>query len=189
MIEVWKPVVGYERHYEVSDMGRVRRSRGGRGASCGRILRLKPPTATCDYIRVQLCRNDVKRTYGVHVLVAEAFHGRRPRGKLPNHKDLNKTNNVASNLEWLTRKQNARHALDAGLKGGRPLPGVQNPRAKLTVIQVREIIAQRGRIGQRVLARLCGVSKSAIQFIHQRKHWKDEWPEDLRVREFPEVRA
>ncbi len=32
-----------------------------------------------------------------------------------------------------------------------------------------------------------GVSKSAVQFIHQGKHWKSEWPSDLRVREFPNV--
>jgi hypothetical protein len=171
--EQWRPVVGYELHYEVSDRGRVRRVAGGRGATAGRILKLKAPTSTCDYIRVQLCRGDIKRTCGVHVLVAEAFHGRRPRGKFPNHKDLNKVNNSATNLEWLTKRQNDSHARLHGKKGGAAMPGALNPRAKLTQLQVDEIRRQRGRVGQRALSRLCGVSKSAIQFIHQGKHWRN----------------
>jgi len=181
MIEEWHPVVGYEREYTVSSLGRVRRVASGRGATVGRILRAKAPTKTCDYMRVQLCRKDKKRTFGIHVLVAEAFHGRRPRGKFPNHKDCNKINNCAANLEWLTQIQNQRHAVRNGRPGGRPLCGTENGRAKLTVGQVHEIRRLKGIVGQRVLAVLCGVSKSAIQFVHQGKHW----PEDLRVREYP----
>lgn len=173
MTERWVPVVGYEGHYEVSDLGQVRRSRAGRGATAGRVLRFKLPNRTNDYCRVQLCREDQKRTYAVHVLVCEAFHGARPRGKFANHIDLDKTNNAPSNLEWLTRKQNARHALARGRVGGKALPGARNGRAKLTEAQVVEIRKMRGRVGQRELAALCGVSKTCIQWIHQGKHWRE----------------
>lgn len=179
--EKWRDIVGYEGYYMASSLGRIKRIRPGRGATAGRILRQKRPTRFCNYARVQLCRRDIKRTIFVHLLVAEAFHGKRPRSKFVNHKDLDKNNNRADNLEWLTRKQNLRHAILLGRKPGRPLFGVDNGRAKLTYEQVHEIRAQKGRIGQRALATLCGVSKSAIQFIHQGKHWR----EDAKNREFP----
>lgn len=184
MIEEWRPVLRYERHYEVSNLGRVRRLLGGQGAQAGRILRRYDASGD-GYRFVMLSRDDRKKTYGMHVLVAEAFLGRRPRGKVPNHKNLQKHDNRATNLEWLTRKQNARHALAAGKKGGRPMPGEQNGRAKLTAAQVVEIRRLKGVVGQRPLALLCGVSKTAIQLIHQGKHW----PGDLRVRQFPEART
>jgi hypothetical protein len=178
--EEWRPVHGYEDHYEVSSTGRVRRTRAGRGATAGRVLRQHDQGG---YLAVQLCRFDVKRKVGVHILVAEAFHGPRPEGKLPNHKNLLKDDNRADNLEWVTPKENAQHALAAGRKGGRSMPGEGNGRAKLTAAQVDLIRRLRGRLGQRRLAALCGVSKTAVQLIQQGKHWRS--PEDLRVREFP----
>lgn len=178
LVERWNRVPGYEEHYEVSDEGRVRRILGGRGATAGRILKQHDQGG---YRAVQLCRNDVKKKIGVHILVAEAFHGRRPTRKFPNHKNCDKHDNRADNLEWLTAKQNARHAILAGKRPGRAMAGEENGRAKLTRCQVEEILRLKGAIGQRTLARLCGVSKTAIQLIHQGKNW----PEDLRVREFP----
>lgn len=169
MVEVWKPVVGYELHYEVSNLGRVRRVMVARGATVGRILRDRNQNG---YRAVQLCKDDVKRKIGLHIIVCEAFHGRRPLGKVPNHIDLNKHNNHSDNLEWLTHLENVRHAVALGACGGRPMPGAENPRAKLTVEQVAEIRALKGVLGARRIAERFGVSRSAIQFIHQGKHWK-----------------
>jgi hypothetical protein len=54
-------------------------------------------------------------SFNLHREVAKAFLP-NPYG-LPqvNHKDGDKTNNNASNLEWVTNSQNARHAIDNGL--------------------------------------------------------------------------
>ena len=179
MKEQWRPVRRYEGYYDVSDRGRVRRVRGGRGDTAGRILSRR--AIRDGYRFVQLSKNDRKKTFGVHVLVAEAFHGPRPRRKFTNHKNFNKSDNRASNLEWLTNRQNSLHALRAGRRRSRPLRGERNGNARLTQKQVTEILRQKGKIGQRTLAALCRVSKTAIQKIHQGR----AWPEDLRVREFP----
>lgn len=48
----------------------------------------------------------------IHKLVAEAFLGNKPPKHEINHKDGNKSNNHASNLEYVTHKENIRHALD-----------------------------------------------------------------------------
>jgi hypothetical protein len=133
------------------------------------------------YRFVMLSKSDRKRTFAVHTLVAEAFIARRPRGKCCNHKNLVKSDNRVSNLEWLTNRQNSLHALRAGRRGGRPMVGEANGNSRLSQKQAGEILRQKGRIGQRVLAVLCGVSKTAIQKIHQGR----AWPADLRVREFP----
>ena len=172
MTEEWKNIVGYERHYKISSLGRIKRTNGGRGATIGRVLKVKQPTRHCDYRRVQLSRNDTKRTFSVHVLVAEAFHGPRPQDKCVNHIDMNKLNNAALNLEWVTAAENVHHATKNGTRTFRPLKGSLNGRAKLTEEQVREIREHKGSTGQRVLAAQYGVSRSAIQFIHQGKHWK-----------------
>jgi hypothetical protein len=175
----WLPVRGYEGLYAVSARGDVKRVAGGRGATAGRLLRRY--LARDGYRFVMLSKGDRKRTFGVHVLVAEAFIGPRPPRKFCNHKNLKKADNRACNLEWLTNRQNALHALRAGRRGGRPMRGEKNGNARLTRRQVAEVSRQKGRIGQRVLAALCGVSKTAIQKIHQGR----AWPEDLRVREYP----
>ena len=187
-LEQWRPIPGYEGWYDASSLGRIRRVLACRGATAGRFLR---QAAQGEYLAVTLYRNDQRRKFGVHVLVASAFHGPRPSGLIVNHKDTNKHNNRAENLEWVTYQRNAEHAAENGLHGGRPLKGEDNPRAKLTAEQAREIRELKGQVGARVLAKRFGVSRSAIQFIHQGKHWADplEWPLDLRVRQFPEVRT
>ena len=52
--EIWKPVVGYEGVYEVSDHGRVRRTKPSTNTWKHRIL--KPAVNTENQCRVQLCR-------------------------------------------------------------------------------------------------------------------------------------
>ena len=168
--EEWRPITGYEGVYEVSSLGRVRRIASGQGATAGRVLTEKK--ATNGYRHVDLSKSDYKIRHRIHRLVAYAFIGPPPTPRHGvNHIDGDKTNNRPSNIEWATQSENVSHAYKLGLNPGPDVKGAKNPRAKLTPAQVEEIKALRGVEGARVLARRFGVSRSAIQFIHQGKHW------------------
>lgn len=53
----------------------------------------------------------------VHRIVAELFLDKVDGKNYVNHKDLNKLNNDVSNLEWVTKSENSKHAKDYGRLG------------------------------------------------------------------------
>ena len=119
-MEIWKDVVGYERYYKVSNIGKVksctRMTRGyvPNGTSVlrkhkGKILKNK--LYSLKYYRVTLMINGISDRFLVHTLVMAAFVGKKQCGFQINHKDGNKTNNHLSNLEYVTPSQNMRHAI------------------------------------------------------------------------------
>ena len=105
-MEHWKPVVGHEGLYEVSDLGRVKSLRRN-----GRIL--KPQRTQTGYLQVWLYNGEIHSTgrtgknYQLHRIVAEAFL-ENPNG-LPevNHINEDKSDNRADNLEWCTHAYNS----------------------------------------------------------------------------------
>jgi hypothetical protein len=121
VLEAWRPVPTVPDLYEVSSLGRVRRigraARHGRahggGARIGRVLKDQPRDG---YRAVQLWVEGKPINKLVHVLVTAAFIGPCPEGEEVNHKDGDKANNSASNLEYLTRPANLEHAYATGLR-------------------------------------------------------------------------
>ena len=117
--EIWKDVVGYEGLYQVSNLGRVKsyahlvNCRGGGK----RIQPSKMLTCCFDgkYYHVTLFKNNVRKVCLVHRLVASAFVDNPLCKQQINHIDGNKKNNVASNLEWVTQRENIKHAYRIGL--------------------------------------------------------------------------
>lgn len=113
VLETWRPVVGFEGYYEVSDLGRVRSTdrmvtnphKNGLRRVRGRVLRAKPTKPT-DYPMVSLWREGVQHSRRVHKLVAEAFLGPCPPGLEVCHKDDDKHRNQLSNLRYDTRSGN-----------------------------------------------------------------------------------
>lgn len=108
-IELWRPVVGFEDAYEVSNCGgvrsldRVRRVAGGHERRVyGQPLKLYPRSQG-HYLEVGLGRGT--RRY-VHILVLEAFVGLRPPGLMGLHEDDDKLNNRVGNLRWGDRSDN-----------------------------------------------------------------------------------
>ena len=101
--EYWKPVVGYEGLYEVSNWGRVK-SLNYNHTGKGKIL--KQNQIMNGYKSVMLCKDGKRKNYLVHRLVAEAFIPNPDNLPQVNHKDENKTNNNVDNLEWCDAKYN-----------------------------------------------------------------------------------
>lgn len=110
----WRPVVGFDGLYEVSNLGEVRSIARRQGTRVGRILTGRLSTSLNDtwrtrYLRVALYRDSKRHDTPVHHLVAEAFLGPRPLGLEINHKDGNPQNNRVDNLEYVTHSENVRH--------------------------------------------------------------------------------
>lgn len=171
--EQWRPVVGYEGLYEVSDHGQVRRSGTGGGAVPGRILRGNLSNGRRS---VCLSRDDEARYFRVHALVAKAFIGPRPDGHECNHKDGDKHNNHADNLEWVTPAANKEHARQHGMVTP-PQQGEASRQAKLTDAAVIEIRALRGSLSQRQIAARYGISQQRVSNILRGQGWRHLAPD------------
>lgn len=100
--EIWKDIPNHK-HHEISNLGRVRNKRNK--------LILKGKTGN-DYTKVFLKNNDdVVHSLAIHRLVAKSFIENPNDYDVVNHIDNNRHNNVASNLEWVTKQQNNLHAV------------------------------------------------------------------------------
>lgn len=177
--EVWKPVAGYEGSFEVSSHGQVRsldkvspqKSAKGKIYQCSRKGRqLKLELDTKGYFRIHFTSVGIRRSYGVHQLVALAFIGSKPGGNyVVNHKDGNPKNNHVNNLEWVTHKENAQHALATGLTPR----GEKCPWAKLTEENIRQIklLWMNGNKCQKI-AQIIGLDRKYVTEILRETRWK-----------------
>jgi hypothetical protein len=166
--EEWRAVVGYEGWYEVSSLGRVRRSRPGPSTRTGYILR--PAKDSSGYFVVCLCREAVQRSRLIHYLVATAFLGPRPAGHEVNHLSGDKLDCSAGNLEYATASANVLHAIAHGLRHYRR--GAVHQNARLTEAAVRAIRASvaAGRKYRDVGAEH-GVTPGNVAAIVKRRTW------------------
>ena len=99
--EIWRPVVGYEGIYEVSNKGRVKSLIRGKGV-------LKPNRHPNGYMSVELFRGNESKNKRkiIHRLVAMAFIPNPNNLPFVNHKDESRDNNCVENLEWITHRDN-----------------------------------------------------------------------------------
>jgi hypothetical protein len=99
--EIWKHVPGYEGHYQVSNLGRVKSFKRGKDKI------LKQSLLPNGYLQVGLCKSKVK-SYYVHSLVAMVFlkHSSKGNSIVVDHIDGDKANNNLDNLQLLTNGKN-----------------------------------------------------------------------------------
>ena len=157
MEEIWKDIEGYEGLYQVSNLGRVRsldryytatHSRAVgipvRYKKKGMILKQTLNKRT-GYIYVSLKVNGHVFTKSVHRLVGKAFVGGYFEGADINHKNEDKTDNRADNLEWCTRQYNLTYnelSKRVGISQGKP---VEQMTLNGEVIAVFPSVSEAGR--------------------------------------------
>ena len=158
-VEVWRDVE-WAPKYSVSNLGRVR------GAQ-GKILKVRPERG--GYHRVVIYADGAPRHVMIHRLVCAAFIGPCPDGHEVNHKNCIRQDNRPENLEWVTRRQNAKHRE----RFGRHSRGEWNANARLTrkeALRIREIVA--GGARQQCAATIYGISKSMVSNIARGENWQ-----------------
>lgn len=176
MSERWKDVVGYEGLYQVSDHGRVK-SRARVVPSPDRSVQkikeriLKPWAYPRGHLMVNLHKDGKQRGFYVHKLVLEAFVGLCPDGMECRHyPDSDPTNNRLDNIQWGTRKENAKDMVEHG----NSTKGERCSAAKLNEQKVRKIrkLYATGKYTQQQLADMFGVWQPAIGSVVRRATWR-----------------
>ncbi len=113
--EIWKPIVGYESLYEVSNMGRIkslqRFNKLYRGGGYWREEKiLMPILFKRGYVYINLHKDNISKTIKIHRIVAAAFIANTENKYSVNHKNGIKSDNRIENLEWATYSEQQKHA-------------------------------------------------------------------------------
>ena len=155
--EEWRPVIGYEGLYEVSNMGRVRNGEHRTGQHKPNII-MKQRVINGGYYGLTLYKDTKKKFHLIHRIVYEAFvgsipvHDRQCKGKTDevfeiNHIDEDKSNNRVSNLELITKKQNINYGSRTKLAASKLSKKVYQYTEDYELIKIWDSVADCHRIG------------------------------------------
>ena len=175
--EIWKDIVGYETKYQVSNFGRVRSldryplfKDGRKRLLKGKVL--KPVKDHNGRLYVKLSNNEnVRKNKSISRMVATAFLG-SPEDVLleVNHIDGNPLNNHIENLEWTTRQENMKHAVDNNLFR----TGEDSPHNKVLISDVEDIFKLKFVESKtnKEIATIYNVSRQTIDSIIKGESWQ-----------------
>lgn len=158
MTEIWKPCVGFETAYEVSNLGNVRRK--------NKTKNLTKVVNKDGYICHVFCVNNKKTNVLTHRLVAAAFIGPVPIGQIVRHNNGCHTDNQNTNICYDTPKQNSEDMVSHGTQ----CKGEGISLSKLTEADVKQIRLL--DLPQKELANQFNTVPSNISMIKSRKTWK-----------------
>lgn len=160
---------GKETEYTVNKKGEIYSLNYGRS---GKKKKLKQQKSK-GYLYVNIYYNKKIHRKLVNRLVAKAFIPNPYNLPEVNHKDGNKENNNVKNLEWVTSKENTKHAFENNLRYVHKGEGATD--AKITNNQAHEIcrLLEKNKLGTREIAEKVGVSFSIVSNIKHGKAWKD----------------
>lgn len=156
----WRVVASHPA-YEVSEDGRLRKG----------SKEIKPKLDRYGYVHVAVWKEGKRSMKYMHRLVAEAWLG-ASKGRSVNHIDGNKLNNTISNLEYVTRAENNRHAMEHGLNR---LHGEDNPMAILTRAEVEKMrLYRKAGLSMKAIGERFGVSPKTVQSVVSGRTWRQE---------------
>lgn len=163
MTEIFKIIPDTEGTYSVSNLGSIRNN-------CTNYI-LSPFITDRGYLQVaiQFTSRPSRISINVHRLVARAFVDNAECKPYVNHKDGVKTNNISTNLEWVTPKENNEHAVTLGLIGS----GEASYLHILNELEVIDIIAALRNGARNIeLARKYKVAHNTIDDIRCNRTWR-----------------
>jgi len=162
---MWKDIKDYEDLYEISTEGEVRNKKTQRELKPDNFTRKKGRRQV--YLRVTLSKEGNTKRFSLSRLVASTFLSNT--SEEVNHKDGNRLNNSVSNLEWVTREENLRHAIENDL-----LPkGEGHGNARYTEEQVLLILKLSGEgYSRKDTAKTAKTTLSFVKDVRARRVWK-----------------
>lgn len=148
--------------YDVSSLGRVRSWRGWGGKRRVEARYLVPTPNHDGYPVVSLVGDTGRRQHFLHRLVASAFLGPRPEGRVVAHSDGNPANARVDNLRYATAAENEADKARHGTK----LEGARHPRARLSSAAVSAIREEYAKgTSQTALAARYGTHQTNVSLI------------------------
>jgi Mor family transcriptional regulator len=170
--EMWMDIKEWEDYYQISTFGRVKSLPHPKKGNWGNTVITKkrilsPGMAKNGYLRVQLCKDGIQTSSYIHRLVAVHFVQNLYNKPEINHKKGVKTDNRKHRLEWVTKKEQSRHALRTGL-----IKNIAENHnwAKLTNEQALKIFHSNLSVPK--LAKLYNISQSNIYDIKRGMGWR-----------------
>ena len=174
-LEFWQDIKGYEGHYQVSNLGRVKSLARIVESRKGVFVNKKEKFLSnwdCGkgYKKVKLSKDSIEKSMRVHRLVAETFLQNPELKSEVNHINGFKDDNRVENIEWCTSSENTIHALKTKLKISQK--GSKHGMSKLTEKDVLEI-RQIGRTKTlKDISKIYNVDISLISSVLLNKIWK-----------------
>jgi len=172
-LEIWKPIVGYEGIYEISNLGNVKSlSRKVFFLDTFRVVRekiLKSNTNRYGYVTFTLSNDSIMKTVTAHRLVAIAFIDKIYGKEYINHIDGVKSNNTIENLEWCTISENNKHSFATGLNTSPKGTGHYNSKFEEKDI----VFIRNSQLSESKLALKYNVNRATIGKIKRFERYKD----------------
>lgn len=144
--ETFRIIPGFCNYYQISDLGNIKRlayksfNHGINQTVFLKEKNLKPTKGRRGYCRIKIKHESGKYiTAMVHRLVALAFIPNPQNKPDINHKNGKPADNRVENLDWCTKKENSRHAIDTGLQTHFNEKPVQQLNGDLLIREYRSI--------------------------------------------------